>query len=1544
MNTVKDPDPGAVFLRQVLQMNPAYGSYMQTDKELVGIVQLFAKRLRARMMAANGPLTPNSLYEPLCEMTWRITGHVLHAVLNVDESLDENGLPVPKEPQGQVKMLVQTNMELSRKLNLMRRDYLRELTCHRDKQRSISDEAQEVLQDLQEHPVMFFEPLKFVLDDVTKEFIKLVVEERVKLDQKGAPVKIERRDARHPEKKVTREKPDKALMDELAKVRGDLRKIQDELHTSQIECKRLAASEKLAREQLEKTEELRSKAARQGSTAEDEIRTLRQALEEKEASLKELEESTQSKGAHSAAELKQRAAELTEAQKRVNDLTAGVSKTKEELAAAHAQIKGLQDKLEEAMNSVAQKEASKTKVIDPAMDENLRKELGEALEAEKKLRQENQDLEQALTEERRKKKELQADLAAKKAEVESSAAKAREALQKAAQSQEELALVQAEAQQAQAALAERTESKVSPSKDGPEVRTVTRVVTVEKEKETVAAPAARDGGWKDKCTALEDEKIDLENRIAELNQQVQVLTEKLQEVGGEQAIREVQEKIKLTPVKKKKKKRSAYQRLWEDAQRRIISMRVQAKSLAEEQGKEIGQWRKTVVSEKSIKIIENISKMHKAVSTAQRRLTHAMLQFQAESFPEGEDSQELPQENSQDTLDTQGTQDSNEGASEDMQLHSVWGDDDDEDEEDDGELSPLPLQLPKSSGTTRGGGGSSSSFMKRLGFGEDNDDFFNDSAEVEALNAELAKKERQCQILREEVASLKRMMNLGADGVHRRPSLGDESPVASVDFGIMGFKAPVRGSMAFGHTMSERLPEGREGPRSRSSSASPVKNAQGEYIPPHARPLPKGERYDPSQEKSYLQQLQQISQSKENASQKSQPVMKFKRAVDLIRKAHPETRASLLGDKAVAPAATMAETTTSSGNPSALARFRHTVSAVQKTLKQTVASDMEPKLAPKLQAVRPTLRKTPSADRLSEPSPRPSLGPSPKASPRPSPRPSPRLNGAQLIRGSDDGDRSPTIHIAPSDEIRRKLGLSPKGSPVPAQASGRSQDSPFQMEAGGMSEDSAPSRRVSTNTLSEPRAAGSPKVSPRPAVASGSRLQEPVSQHEPAGRFEEPLASQTTSAGMLAEKPSVAHGAWNGESRATTASSAGVPGESRATTAGSVNLHQLGDPFPAKGTMLPALTVETRGPAWLSTLEEQTAPKLTGLPSRAGEPRMPSSGSGSQMVDPRGASNRPSDASPRSSQAASWAAAAVEKSMHEGARKPSAASAIRSEQSSSQASRAQTPQLDQAPPWRRSGPSGTTGASRSRPQSQGSAKPEQSQEFVLGSFGYKAAESRSQSKLSKGSRRSVPSDASSPERTASEAGRLTPTSSAGTPVHAVPREGPQGKNGGDQLMTTGQRQRRILSEANHRQRTGSVASSGKASHTAPVVSMECAPVLVPEEPRSQTSSSAASKEAAWGKAKEKFKRSRTVPTLPAPGVTKPLLHSSGSTLPALEGAEGDRRSGSAEELGTAEFPQRSRHSRDRFGSQEWDKAPVKPRSKDMMVTAMRSQEWMSQVA
>eukprot|EP00435_Cladocopium_sp_Y103_P011930 s556_g3.t1 len=159
----------------ILPLNPRLGKLVSPGLLHGEELLLWIELARIQMMSSSGPLSPSSFYEPLCEMTWRITGHLLHAVLVLD-STAANSLP---EPLGQVKMLVQTNMELSKKLNMMRRDYLRELTSHRDKQRTISDEANGVLEDLQENPVMFFEPLKFVLDDVTKEFIKLVVEERV---------------------------------------------------------------------------------------------------------------------------------------------------------------------------------------------------------------------------------------------------------------------------------------------------------------------------------------------------------------------------------------------------------------------------------------------------------------------------------------------------------------------------------------------------------------------------------------------------------------------------------------------------------------------------------------------------------------------------------------------------------------------------------------------------------------------------------------------------------------------------------------------------------------------------------------------------------------------------------------------------------------------------------------------------------------------------------------------------------------------------------------------------------------------------------------------------------------------------------------------------------------------------------------------------------------------------------------------------------------------------------------------------------------------
>ena len=60
---------------------------------ITGTPSLEEKRL---VWATDGAKTrPSALYEPLCELAWRIVGHVLHAVIVLDETSDES-LPVPK--------------------------------------------------------------------------------------------------------------------------------------------------------------------------------------------------------------------------------------------------------------------------------------------------------------------------------------------------------------------------------------------------------------------------------------------------------------------------------------------------------------------------------------------------------------------------------------------------------------------------------------------------------------------------------------------------------------------------------------------------------------------------------------------------------------------------------------------------------------------------------------------------------------------------------------------------------------------------------------------------------------------------------------------------------------------------------------------------------------------------------------------------------------------------------------------------------------------------------------------------------------------------------------------------------------------------------------------------------------------------------------------------------------------------------------------------------------------------------------------------------
>ncbi|CAK0843680.1 unnamed protein product [Prorocentrum cordatum] len=185
-------DAAACALRKLLQSNPGLSTHLTTDGEIAGIVQLFAKRFRTRIIQAETPIQITTLYQPLCEVIWRVIGAVFQSCSQLGGGDGAGGQPqsllagvqkpiMPHEAHGQLRVLLKTNEDLSIKLSEARRSYLRELAQHRDRQRTLSPEAVQLLQNLKEQPVMFYEPLETVLDDSTKAFVREVVEERIKL-------------------------------------------------------------------------------------------------------------------------------------------------------------------------------------------------------------------------------------------------------------------------------------------------------------------------------------------------------------------------------------------------------------------------------------------------------------------------------------------------------------------------------------------------------------------------------------------------------------------------------------------------------------------------------------------------------------------------------------------------------------------------------------------------------------------------------------------------------------------------------------------------------------------------------------------------------------------------------------------------------------------------------------------------------------------------------------------------------------------------------------------------------------------------------------------------------------------------------------------------------------------------------------------------------------------------------------------------------------------------------------------------------------------
>eukprot|EP00933_Yihiella_yeosuensis_P025328 TRINITY_DN19676_c0_g1_i1.p1 TRINITY_DN19676_c0_g1~~TRINITY_DN19676_c0_g1_i1.p1 ORF type:complete len:1163 (+),score=275.96 TRINITY_DN19676_c0_g1_i1:41-3529(+) len=660
MNTAKDGDQASIFLRRMLQMNPAYGAYLASDSDLARIVQLFAKRVRARVMAAENPVKPATLYEPLCELTWRVVGHVLHAILE----LENTALPMPKEPLGQVKMLLQTNIELSKKLNSMRRAYLRELSEHRDKQRTISQTAERALDNLREYPVMFFEPLEFVLDDATKDFVRNVVEERVKLEQSSPPIQskamgtfveeVERRER-------TEEDRDDAELNkaisETRQLRGQLEREKELRKLSQEEAVRL-------REQVSALAEGSPMAGSNGdpgAAESEEVRALKERLAEQTEALQELgvdspgsEGHPGSRSGRSGEKLKACQAELEEANLRIKDLEEELEKFGHALpggsSSPHAgsgsaggqdgfQAAGKKGKAKGAPGAqgAASADAGSLDDQDFFVDKALpiEEQLEKHLNIEKELREANRELQKALDAER-KSRSLTTNGGPEIVDTKNMSKQDKDVaaqIKKATEMYEKK--LKAQAQEIERLKGGETEGGGGGGGGAAGATEAGEPAKVKKVIRTYDSSGGDDGEVKAKLSAMEEEKEEMDHENAKLKQQVAILIDKLRQIGGDQAVKEVAMQIKLTPAPmKKRKKKKAFERLYEDAQRRIISIRMRQDKLQEEQEQMIRDAMKRIRNTRSLRVMNAIGHLQKAAAASNARFTDAMSKFNDENPPE----------------------------------------------------------------------------------------------------------------------------------------------------------------------------------------------------------------------------------------------------------------------------------------------------------------------------------------------------------------------------------------------------------------------------------------------------------------------------------------------------------------------------------------------------------------------------------------------------------------------------------------------------------------------------------------------------------------------------------------------------------------------------------------------------------------------------------------------------------------------------------------------------------------------------------------------
>eukprot|EP00930_Biecheleria_cincta_P033712 TRINITY_DN23351_c0_g1_i1.p1 TRINITY_DN23351_c0_g1~~TRINITY_DN23351_c0_g1_i1.p1 ORF type:complete len:1222 (-),score=301.90 TRINITY_DN23351_c0_g1_i1:121-3765(-) len=677
-----DTDEGALALRKMLQTNPGCHVHLTGDDVLSGLIQLFAKRFRTKIMASENPIQQSTLYRPLCELVWRIVGLVIHSISEFGGGDHSSGAPaelgspvaasftIPKNAQGQLRMLLKTNEDLSFKFNEARRAYLRELSQHRDKQRRLGRDAIQRLEFLREQPVMFYEPLESILDERTKDFVREVVEERIKLEMKTDFKAIEVEDEKEKLIALLQEQLHQKE-EELAEMKQEETKLKSRVEReAELKTRHEEGSQKWKAEAQRLQLELESRVAEvhvapvvepvtQSQYVEADT-NLKDNLKAREEELCGLQEDAK----QLTAQLEDQDRLLAEMRQKLKDMSAAAEDAERRIAAEAERSTKLQfqvDKLQK--DGDAAKKATKSKghpLPDQQSDSNAAaaaeaaaaeavaksEDLERRLAAEQKKVREEQERFQAAEKELREAKETteralrEAERRAKEAERRAKAPA--EAVPDAKPSSPKAAVISQESDTSNSkeiaklekwlaqkdleierleALLKEASGKPAPPREEPKIQKVRSKADSEPRAE---AERARDEAER-KLREAEEKMAEQEDEIAKQNAKIVHLLKKLRELGGDGVMAELEQWEASLPASWRKK--LVYERLWDDAQRRLAELRIRESNLFMTQRSLVESALQSAKTNGAKEYVMRLASLQATIASTTKEFKDALFQF-----------------------------------------------------------------------------------------------------------------------------------------------------------------------------------------------------------------------------------------------------------------------------------------------------------------------------------------------------------------------------------------------------------------------------------------------------------------------------------------------------------------------------------------------------------------------------------------------------------------------------------------------------------------------------------------------------------------------------------------------------------------------------------------------------------------------------------------------------------------------------------------------------------------------------------------------------